>query len=1303
MRRNCGGDVLGQHQLSKGAPVFVRTGTDVHSLGTLLETPSEGGDCLVQVQLRDEDSPRRVAIDDVLPANASDASDAEDVCSLSLLHEPAVTHNLRLRYERSEIYTRAGPVLVAVNPFRHIEGLYSSETAARYAEQEAAYLRAAAPSAPSSPPLLPPHIFETASRAYSAMVASGKSQSIIISGESGAGKTESAKLALRQVAALAAAAATATSSSSSSSNVASAAGDEFAALEAAILATNPILESFGNAKTSRNDNSSRFGKLIELLYSEKKGSRSSGSGTFAAAAAAPPPSSFVVSGARLSTCLLERSRLVARPAGERNFHILYQLVAGADGALREELRLPPKEEREQDGGPSPTPPPPFLFRYLSGGPSRIDGVDDAAEFRRVAEALSAVGVGAEGGQQDEQRRIWRALAAVLHLGDVEFAPAEQGEASEVSRGEGGTSSLAALENAAALLGVRAEELERVLTTKEITAGGGGGGGSGGGGGASGGRRKSRGGGDRVVRRLRPVEARSSRDALAKAVYSVLFDWLVARINRRLAPKEAEKEGKDNEKKTSSSSPSISLLDIYGFECFEENGFEQLCINYANEHLQAQFNSVLLALEQEAYEGEGVDFSRVEWRSNEETLDAMDARPGGNAAQSSSSPRFSVGLLALLDEACLVPGGTDAGFGLRVSEVLAGGGGGGGSSSSSSSAASTPSSAKASAAAFASSSSSVVSGCPAGAGASFSVAHAAGKVSYSTSGFLSKNRDVVSAEALALLSKFSTEPLLKEIAEAATTGNSNGSSSNTNNNATVVSAFRLQLRSLLSRLGASQLHFVRCIKPNAQARADCFDGALVAHQLRCAGVAEVARVARQGFPTRAPFPEIANRFAALVFPPQDDVDDHRATVSALLSSPSLRARLADDDDAYALGRTKVFMRAGVLAALEAELRVRSAAATAVSARFRGHRQRARFLEARRSAVAIQAAVRGRAARKLVEEERERRAREERRRAEEAAKEAERAKAAATANAAAAASLTVLRGAEKLVEAADAEAAAAAKRAASGGVEAKRSGSGKWLLPKVPLSLRRGSRSNDGGVNAAAAPATPRPPPASSSGAATEVALWEAYAERLEAQVASLLRTNRALQGSLAAARADARALAATAAATAGAGNSKKSKSCFSSCSSSVVASSSSPSSSSPTRCAAAEHTASLRALDALRESLEKREALFEDDAAFLAEVATGAVAATPQFQLLEETRRLRKRFSSFVGSFSGRMEATEVVVLGAAEAKRAREQAGGGGGGASKNDFLIAAAAASPLQEGGGKIATSERRGTAVVSLEARAA
>ena len=747
--------------------------------------------------------------------------------------------------------------------------------------------------------------------------------------------------------------------------------------------------------------------------------------------------------------------------------------------------------------------------------------------------------------------------------------------------------------------------------------------------------------------------------------------------------------------------------------------------------QAQFNSVLLALEHEAYEGEGVDFSRVDWRSNEETLAAFDARPGnvagsgGGGSSSSASPRFSVGLLALLDEACLVPGGTDAGFGLRVSEVLAGGGG-----SSTSSAASTPSAAKgasSSSAAHFAASAAVVAGCPAGAGASFSVAHAAGTVSYATSGFLSKNRDVVSAEALALLSRFSTEPLLKEVAEAATgskAGSSNpaGSSSSSNSNsATVVSAFRHQLRALLSRLDASQLHFVRCIKPNARARASDFDTALVAHQLRCAGVTEVARVARQGFPTRAPYSELAGKFSALAFPsPREggsEGDDDKAIVAALLSSRFLKGAggLLGGDDAYALGRTKVFMRAGALGALEAELRVRSSAATAISSRVKGRRERLRFLELRRSAVVIQAAARGKAARKLLAEEKAKARRQEgekRRAAEEAAKaEAAAANVAAgrsssstcsTDNPANAAS--VLRGAEKLVEAADAEAAAAAKRAASGGggsAEART----KWL-PLVPLSLRRSSRSSEGccggGGGAAAAP---RPPAAASGGAAAaEVTLWEAYAERLEAQVANLLRTNRELHGSLAAAGADgARAPAAAAAA----GNKKKS--CFSSSrpSSAVVSSSPSPTRFSAVR-HAAEHAVALRALDALRESLGRREALFEDDAAFLGEVASGIAAAAPGFHLREETSRLRKRFASFVGSFTGRMEATEIVVLGAAEAKRAREEAagaaaavggvGGGRAGESRRGGLIAAA--SPLLPEGGKDAM-ELQGA--VPVEARAA
>lgn len=590
--RNDDDDVIG---LSKGALVFVRHGTDAWAIGKLLEKPSDGAASEYLVQVSDEGSPRRVAIRDMAPAPIDSSKDAENITSLSYLHLPAVIDCLRVRYERREIYTRAGPVLVAVNPFESLQGLYSPDVAARYAEAADEEARR---NSPSPPPSLPPHIFETASRAYSAMVSTGKSQSIIISGESGAGKTESAKLALRQVAALAAAAAAAAASpSSSAASTASAAGDEFAALEAAILATNPVLEAFGNAKTSRNDNSSRFGKLVELLYKNKQQQKKKNMKN---------GHTFIVAGARLSTCLLERSRLVARPAGERNFHILYQLVAGASDELREELHLPPPNGEGEDGGENSTP---AFFRYLSDGPSRIEGVDDAAEFRRVVEALSAVGVSSE----EDQRALWRALAGVLFLGNVDFGEVNGGEACEVSKlGEGSSSSVEALATAASLLGVRAEELERVLTTRDITAGGGGGGG----GGSkrkksnNGGRRNSGsggagGGGDRVVKLLRREEAESSRDALAKAVYSSLFDWLVARINSTLAPEEGvekseEKEvaevteaaGDDKARAASSSSPpsspSISLLDIYGFECFQENGFEQLCINYANEHLQARW-------------------------------------------------------------------------------------------------------------------------------------------------------------------------------------------------------------------------------------------------------------------------------------------------------------------------------------------------------------------------------------------------------------------------------------------------------------------------------------------------------------------------------------------------------------------------------------------------------------------------------------------------------------------------------------------------------------------------------------------
>ena len=982
--------------LAKGDPVWVAVSADMWEAGVLAAGPVAGAKAL-SVSLPGADA-ALYPTSSVFPANHAAGETAADVIALSHLNEPAVLHGLRLRHAADDVYTRCGPVLVAVNPFKDVPSLYDAATAARYAP---------AALAGAKEDSTPPHIYETAARAYAALAAKGVGQSLVISGESGAGKTETAKLAMRHLASLAGG----------------------TGVEAAVLASNPLLEAFGNAKTARNDNSSRFGKLVSVRFD---GARR-------------------VAGARVQTFLLEKSRLVARPVGERSFHVLYALTRGADADTRTACRLPAD---------------PAAFAYLAGDGSTIPGVDDAAAFGDMVEALEAVGVGA-----DDRDALWRVVAGCLWLGNIQFADANGGEASEAV--EDG-----ALASASHLLGVDPSALSSALTTRAIDAGG-----------------------DVVLARLRPAAAAAARDALAKAVYACLFDWLVERVNEALAGGDAEAadaadaaDGDD-----AATPPELSILDIYGFECFGANGFEQLAINYANEHLQHQFNAVMLALEQDEYKTEGVDWARVAWRDNAPALAALDARPPAG-----------VGVLALLDEACVVPGGSDSGFGLRVAAALA--------------------------------SSPAVGGCPAGAGATFSVDHAAGVVTYTTVGFLDRNKDVVQPAAAALLAA-SADALPRALASAAATLAAR-------RGATVMGSFRDQLRSLLGRLGSTELHFVRCVKPNAAQAPAAFDAPLVAHQLRCAGVTEVARIARAGYPTRLPYADVAARFGLLLGGGGVDAASPKSACLSLLSLLRVPA------DAWAAGVTKLFLRAGVLSSLELALARAHAAASVLGARWRGRTARRSFLATRSAIVAIQAAERGRTARALLVRAREaacviqaaarRRALTRRVAARVAAREAcerEEAAAAAAAEAAAvaeheAAAATAAREVAALADAsaaaeaslaaaadarrADAGRKATAERAAATAVAARffgapGSGDGGLLAPPRTASLVQdpgdgwrvttpaGLAVTGAAVAAPAArgaPAAPRRPAFIGAAAnapvsvPAEVALWAAYAERLE---------------------------------------------------------------------------------------------------------------------------------------------------------------------------------------------------------------
>ena len=516
--------------LVPGSKAWVRDG-DGWVAGKILK--AEGADGF-QVRVEGEAEPRAVPKGGLEPANPDMLQGICDLTKLTFLNEPSIMANVAERYAEDKIYTKAGPVLVAMNPFKPL-GLYDTAQVRTYMAQE---------EGTSSP-----HIFQFARAAFNGMVTNGKNQSIIVSGESGAGKTETTKHAMQFLAVQAGG----------------------GGVEEAVLQTNPILEAFGNAKTLRNNNSSRFGKLTSVNFT----------------------STSKISGADVKTYLLEKSRVVGQALNERNYHVFYQLCEGASADERARLHLKPAEE----------------YQILAASQcTQIAGVDDGRNFQELKAAMRAVGIGPEA-----QWDIFTALAAVLAAGNVGFEEVE--EEARVRPGP-------ALGAAAAMLGVPDAALEEVLTMRKIKAGK-----------------------DVMCKPLSAAKASDVQDALCKAVYSALFNHLVAQINGALS-----------ESSRGKAASSISILDIYGFECFQRNSFEQLCINYANEQLQQQFNRHLFKLEQLEYEEQGIDWAHVEFTDNKPCLELLEGRPGG--------------LIALLDDELAFPKATDATFAAKLADAFA---------------------------------------------------------------------------------------------------------------------------------------------------------------------------------------------------------------------------------------------------------------------------------------------------------------------------------------------------------------------------------------------------------------------------------------------------------------------------------------------------------------------------------------------------------------------------------------------------------------------------------------------------------
>uniref|UniRef100_A0A8C4ERV0 Methyl-CpG binding domain protein 3b n=1 Tax=Dicentrarchus labrax TaxID=13489 RepID=A0A8C4ERV0_DICLA len=757
---------------------------------------------------------------DLPPLGNPDILEGEnDLTALSFLHEPAVLHNLRVRFlDYSSIYTYCGIVLVAINPYDQLP-IYGEEVIDAYSGQDMADME--------------PHIFSVAEEClltfqtvhhlkyflYSLLLIlwtcnntdiGFDSYSIIISGESGSGKTVSAKFTMRYFAVVGGAA-------------------QQTSVEERVLASNPIMESIGNAKTTRNDNSSRFGKYIEIGFGRKGD----------------------IIAANMRTYLLEKSRVVFQASAERNYHIFYQLCASRE--------LPEMRALKLDG--------PERFRYTSqGGEIHIPGTDDLSDLERTRNAFTILGV-----QPDQQMELFRILAAVLHLGNVNI----QASGRSSDRND---RSLAVFSK---LLGVEGPQMAHWLCQRRLAVGG-----------------------EMLVKPMSGQQAVEARDALAKHIYGQLFTWTVQRLNSALRT-----QGRQ-------SKSFIGVLDIYGFETFDRNSFEQFCINYANEKLQQQFNRHVFHLEQEEYVREELAWSRIEFSDNQQCINLIEGQ---------------LGLFDLLDEECRMPKGSDESWVRKLYDQHL-------------TSKPHPHFRK-----------------PRMSNSAFIILHFADMVQYECDGFLDKNRDTVFEELINILkaSQLVAE-LFQQQGNVSSVANGSVRSGKRarEHKLTVGFQFRQSLQMLMDTLNSTTPHYVRCIKPNDLKEPFLFDPRRTVQQLRACGVLETIRISAAGYPSRWTYEEFFSRYRLLL---RGSQSQEQAQASCRQTLPEL----IPDPDQYCFGKTKVFFRAGQVALLERlraeRLRV---AAVIIQGRVRGWLARIRYTRICWATVTIQRYCRGALARRLA---------------------------------------------------------------------------------------------------------------------------------------------------------------------------------------------------------------------------------------------------------------------------------------------------------------------------------------------------
>ncbi|XP_063225507.1 myosin heavy chain, muscle isoform X32 [Bacillus rossius redtenbacheri] len=691
----------------------------------------------------------------------------EDMADLTYLNEAAVLHNLRQRYYCKLIYTYSGLFCVAINPYKRYP-VYTLRCAKLYRGKRRNEV--------------PPHIFAISDGAYVNMLTNRENQSMLITGESGAGKTENTKKVIAYFATVGA----------SSKKEESASDKKKGSLEDQVVQTNPVLEAFGNAKTVRNDNSSRFGKFIRIHFGP----------------------AGKLAGADIETYLLEKARVISQQSLERSYHIFYQMMSGAVPGLKPMCLL---SNNVHD------------YYFVSQGKTTIPSVDDSEEMLITDQAFDVLGF-----TQQEKDDIYKITAAVMHMGGMKFKQRgreEQAEADGMAEGE----------RVAKLLGTSHEDLYKNLLKPRIKVGN-----------------------EFVTQGRNKDQVSYSVGAMAKGMFDRLFKWLVKKCNETLDTKQKRQHF-------------IGVLDIAGFEIFDFNGFEQLCINFTNEKLQQFFNHHMFVLEQEEYKREGIEWSFIDFGMDLAACIELIEKP--------------MGILSILEEESMFPKATDKTFEDKLMSNHLG----------KSPNFQKPKPPK-----------------PGNPAAHFAIAHYAGTVSYNITGWLEKNKDPLNDTVVDQFKKSSNALLCEIFADhpgqsaAVDPAAKGGRGKKGGGFATVSSSYKEQLNNLMTTLRSTQPHFVRCIIPNELKQAGLIDSHLVMHQLTCNGVLEGIRICRKGFPNRMVYPDFKLRYKILCAHLVKDSLTPQEATSVILDHVNI------DPEQFRMGHTKVFFRAGVLGQME-ELR------------------------------------------------------------------------------------------------------------------------------------------------------------------------------------------------------------------------------------------------------------------------------------------------------------------------------------------------------------------------------------------------